>query len=164
MHNNMKTVIIGLGNPFLTDDSVGIRVSQELKKIIKNENIRVVEMYAGGIRLLDELENNDFAILIDSIKTETGKPGDVYQFSPSDFDSTNNVVSLHDMNLSTALNLGNMINLHLPEEIKIWGIEGVDFNNFGTKLTPEVEYAIPKVVNDIINELNIEYNFHEATL
>jgi len=156
----MKTVIIGLGNPFLTDDSVGIKVSQLLKEKICNDDIHIVEVYAGGIRLLDVLENYDKAILVDSIKTSDGKPGDVYKLRPDDLESTNNVVSLHDMNLSTALELGSMINMHLPTVFKVWGIEGLDFNNFGTVLTPEVEAAIPKVVDEIVEEIDFEYNLN----
>ena len=156
----MKTIIIGLGNPFLTDDSVGIRVSQKLKEKINCDDVKIVEVYAGGIRLLDVLESYDSAIIVDSIKTVNGKPGDIYKLDPEDLESTNNVVSLHDMNLSTALQLGSMVNMYLPSNVKIWGIEGLDFNNFSMELTPEVEKAIPIVVDQIIEEINFEYNLN----
>jgi Ni,Fe-hydrogenase maturation factor len=29
-----KTIVIGLGNPFLTDDGVGVKVAYELEKAI----------------------------------------------------------------------------------------------------------------------------------
>ena len=47
----MKTLVLGIGNPILTDDGVGIKVAQKLKE--KNPELEVVETSEAGIAILD---------------------------------------------------------------------------------------------------------------
>lgn len=150
----MKTVVIGLGNPILTDDSVGIKIARELRDRLKDRgNIDVIELYAGGIRLMDSLMGYEKAVIIDSIVTGGNAPGKVFELMPSDLLSTKNTVSVHDMNLPTALEMGKMLNIPLPSDIKIWGIEAKDVETFGENLTEDVEKAVPEVVGMIMKEL-----------
>jgi hydrogenase maturation protease len=149
----MRIVIIGLGNPILTDDSVGIKVARQLHTYFSDkELVEVKEIYTGGIRLLDVLIGYDRAIIIDAILTKDNIPGKIHHLTPEDINATWNMISVHDMDLKTALALGAMLELPLPDQIEIWGIEGADLESFGESLTEEVEKAVSKVVNAIIKE------------
>jgi hydrogenase maturation protease len=64
----MKTVILGLGNPILTDDAVGIKIAQKLQE--ENPKLEVIETSEAGIALLDLITGYDKLIIIDSIKNE----------------------------------------------------------------------------------------------
>ncbi|MBU1941107.1 MAG: hydrogenase maturation protease, partial [Candidatus Thermoplasmatota archaeon] len=64
----MKTIILGVGNPILSDDGVGLHVIQQLKKCIKNPQIHLDEALTGGMNLLDLLIGYDKAIIIDAVK------------------------------------------------------------------------------------------------
>jgi hydrogenase maturation protease len=156
----VKTVIIGLGNPILTDDSVGIRVSRLLKKEIHNNlnnPCEVIELYTGGIRLMDAMIGYDKAIIIDAIVTNSGtQPGTIYTLTPSHLMMTKNSFSSHDTNLVNCLKMGEMLNLHLPSDIKIWAIEADDVNTFSEELTEKVEKSVPKVACEILHDLGIE--------
>jgi len=45
----MKTLIIGLGNPLVTDDSVGLRVVEQLKSLLaERADVEVSEDYWAG--------------------------------------------------------------------------------------------------------------------
>lgn len=159
----MKTVVIGLGNPILTDDSVGIKVSRAIREHLgrhgeadgKNETVDIKEVYAGGIRLMDAMTGYDHACIVDAMMTGRFRPGEVNEFDLEELCSTRNIMCTHDTNLSTALELGRMLNMHLPSTIKIWGIEACDVTSFGEQLTDEVERAVPEAVNAILGELNI---------
>ncbi len=161
----MKTVIIGLGNPILTDDSVGVKVSRAIRKhldhqgetALENNTIDVKEIYAGGIRLMDAMTGYDQACIVDAMKTGRSDPGAVSAFGLDELCSTRNIVCTHDTNLSTAIELGRMLDLHLPSTIKIWGVEAGDVTSFGEELTYEVEQAVPVAVKAILDELNIGY-------
>jgi len=51
-----KTLIIGLGNPILTDDGVGVKVARELEGQINLEahpELTITEASAGGLRLME---------------------------------------------------------------------------------------------------------------
>ena len=52
----MKTLVLGLGNPLVSDDSVGLRVAAELKsRLADRPEINVDEDYWGGLRLMERL-------------------------------------------------------------------------------------------------------------
>jgi hydrogenase maturation protease len=159
----MKTVIIGLGNPILTDDSVGVKVSRAIKEHLNyqdepvrgNDTIDVKEIYAGGIRLMDAMTGYDRACIVDAMVTGSSDPGAMREFGLDELCSTRNIVCQHDTNLSTAIELGRMLKMHLPSTIKIWGIEAGDVTSFSEQLTDEVEHAVPVAVKAILSELNI---------
>jgi hydrogenase maturation protease len=150
----IRTVIIGLGNPILRDDSVGVAVARQLAgRVGQTGAVEIREVYAGGLRLLDALIGFDRAIIIDAIVTKENLPGRVHRLTVDDVQTTWNSVSVHDMNLPTALAMGAMLDLHLPDRIDLWGIEGADMESFGESLTVEVARAVPLVVNAIAGDI-----------
>ncbi len=65
----MKTVILGLGNPILTDAAVEIKIAQKFKE--ENPKLEMIETSEAGIALLDLITDYDkLIIIIDSIKNE----------------------------------------------------------------------------------------------
>jgi len=96
----MKTLILGLGNPILTDDGVGIRIAKEISK--KCKNIAVVQASAAGFRIIDEIIGYDKLIIVDSIKTGKAKPGTLHKFSITDFEKILHLSSPHDISLFEA--------------------------------------------------------------
>ena len=74
----MKTLILGLGNPLVTDDSVGLRVAEELKPLLADRtDVEVSEDYWGGLRLMERMIGFDRAIVIDAIQTGA-PPGTIH--------------------------------------------------------------------------------------
>ena len=149
----MKTLVLGIGNPILSDDGVGIKVAQEVGKKLDDPQITVSETSAAGLSLLDSLIGYDKVIIIDAIQTEQGKAGQIYRMKPEDFSFTKRVSSPHQINLVTALELGKLLNLTMPQEISIFAVEAKDTTSFSEGCTPEVEQAIPEAVKMVLDEL-----------
>lgn len=150
----MKTLILGLGNPFLSDDGVGIRVAGELKCQIIQPEVTVMEGSIAGLTLLDLLADYDRAIIIDAIQTVGGKAGQIYRFTPGEFQATRHDTSPHGIDFATALELGKRLGIAMPREVIIFGIEVSDVSTFGEGFTSEVGQAIPVCVEMITKELN----------
>jgi hydrogenase maturation protease len=150
----METIIIGIGNPLLTDDSVGIKVVRSLgKKLHAQKDVVAREFCAGGIRLMEELVGYGRAIIIDAMVSSAAEPGSVSNLELSELTKTRNTYSTHDASLAEALELGRLLGLRLPDDIKIWAIEAGDVKTYSEKLTEQVQAAVPKVVQDIIRHL-----------
>ena len=149
----MKTLILGLGNPILTDDGVGPRVARELEGRLDQPEATVMETSLAGLNMLDLLAGYDRAIIIDAIQTAGGKAGQIYQLELEAFNATRHAASPHDVNLATALELGKKLGMALPSQIDIFAIEVADTNTFGEECTPEVAGAIPACVEMVIQEL-----------
>jgi len=152
----VKTLVIGLGNPLLRDDSVGLRVVQQLRPLLAGySDIEIVEDYRGGLRLMERMVGFDRAIIIDAICTGA-KPGTIHLLSPDDI-PTQRSASAHDVNLPTALKFGRTSGAHLPanEAIFLVGIEAADIQTFDDeKLTPEVEASVSLAIEAVLSALN----------
>ena len=149
----MKTLVLGLGNPILSDDGVGIQVAHEVANQLNDPQVTVAETSAAGLSLLDSIVGYDKLILIDAIQTEKGQAGQIYRMRADDFSLTRHLSSPHQINLATALELGKMLNLAMPEKITVFAVEAKDVTSFGEKCTPEVEKAIPEVVKMVLEDL-----------
>jgi len=150
----MKTLVLGTGNPILSDDGVGIKVAHEVANQFNSPQVTVAETSAAGLSLLDSIVGYDKVIIIDAIQTKKGKAGQIYRMKPEDFSFAKHLSSPHQINLVTALELGKMLDLVMPQEITILAVEAKDVSNFSEKCTPEVERAIPEVVKMVLEELN----------
>ena len=150
----MKTLVLGLGNPILGDDSAGLRVARALEDRLNQPEITVTEASVAGLGFLDLLVGYDRAIIIDAIQTNEGKAGQVYRLGPEAFNDTRRASTPHGVNFATALELGNRLGLALPQRIAIFAIEVENVSSFTEECTPEVKRAIPICVEMVIEELN----------
>lgn len=154
----MKTLIIGLGNPILTDDGVGFHVVEVLKETLPNsDSIEVAQASVGGVTLMEMMVGFDRVIIIDAFLTEQPKPGTIHRMTIDDLEvltPTQHTASPHDATLRTALEAGRRLGLILPKDIIIYAIEVMNVSDFSDQLTPSVAETIPKVLNLILNEIN----------
>lgn len=150
----MKTIVIGLGNPILSDDSVGIQAAR-LIRAQAPEGIEVIEAHAGGLRLMDVMVGYQRALIIDAMQSGAA-PGTVRRFTVAELHCTRNVTSTHDTSLATALDMAAMLGLEVPGDITIWGIEARDAENFSEELCPEVTEAMHRVIEELLSEIHAE--------
>jgi hydrogenase maturation protease len=154
----MKTLVLGLGNPILTDDGVAIRVVQAAAaRSLPANGVTFLETSVGGLRLLDMLAGYERAILVDAIQTPGGEPGDLYWLRPSDLRASLHSGSTHDLSLPAALDLGRRLGMDLPgdRELLLLAVEVEDVLNFGETCTPAVTRAIPRAVEALLAELPV---------
>jgi hydrogenase maturation protease len=149
----MKTLVLGLGNPILSDDGVGIKVVHEVANQLNSPQVTIAETSGAGLSLLDSIVGYDKVIIIDAIQTKEGNTGQIYRMGTEDFSLTKHLSSPHQINLVTALELGKMLNLAMPQKITIFAVEAKDVTSFSEKCTPEVEQAIPEVVKMVLEDL-----------
>ena len=92
----MRTIIIGLGNPLLTDDALGIKAAAILRQeLIDHDNIEVVEAYLGGLGLMELMIGFDRAIVVDAMTTGVHPPGTLVVEAPVGMDFKVKAVRLH---------------------------------------------------------------------
>jgi hydrogenase maturation protease len=151
----MRTIVIGIGNPVLSDDSVGVQVARRLaSQPIEREDVRITELYTGGLDLMEAMVGFDRAIVIDAMISPGGRPGTIYRLEESDWLQTRNSSSTHDASLAMALELGRMTGLHLPDRITAWAVEAQDVETIGEELTDEVSRAVPTLVRLLLQQMN----------
>ena len=153
----MKTLLLGFGNPILSDDAVGVRLAKDFKA---NNACRpgldiVEECSVGGMNLLDVCRGYQRAIVLDAIQTDASRPGTWHYFTADALRETAHLTNIHDVNFATALELGRRLGLALPEphEIHIVGVEIQDDQTFSEQMTPLLEQAYPGFRSTIFDKI-----------
>ena len=151
----MKTIVLGIGNPILGDDGVGVHVANELKKQIQNPLITIDEAITGGMNLLDLILGYDKAIVIDAVKTKDEENGEVKRIPLGNF-STMHSCNPHDVSLTEAIQMAKKMGEdRIPKEIIVIGVMMKEMPcEFGEKLSNKIAAAVPKAVEMTLNEIN----------
>ena len=157
-----KTLIIGLGNPILTDDGVGVKVAFELEEQIdldSHPELTITEASAGGLRLMEAMLGYERVILIDAfyLDPESTTPGKIHHLSLDDLRSlspTQHSTSAHDTSLITALDAAEKMGYQIPVEFFIYAVEVENILEFSETPTPAVAKAIPVVVSQILKKFS----------
>ena len=159
----MKTIVLGLGNPVVSDDRVGLLVAERLRSVLADRpDVEVGEDYWGGIRLMERLVGFQRAIIVDAIVTGS-PPGTIHRLTPGSM-ATQHSASAHDVNLPTALEFGRQAGVELPadERIVLIGIEAEDILSISEECTPAVEAAVGPAVEEVLRALDGSPDDHAA--
>jgi hydrogenase maturation protease len=146
-----KVVVIGVGNPFRSDDAVGRVVVRQLRKGVP-PGVQIVEETGDGAELLTAWEGAECVILVDAVQSGAS-PGTLHRLDarnetlPSWFSH----VSTHAFGVGEAIELARRMG-DLPANLIVYGIEGLDFSA-GTRLSPEVAEEVPSAASFILQEI-----------
>jgi hydrogenase maturation protease len=141
----MRTLVIGLGNPILTDDGVGIYTARRVSECLPpGAAVDVIEVAVGGITLMEHMVGYERVILIDALWAPEDQTGQVHIFDAGDLTETLNSRSTHDADLPTALRIGRALDAPLPtdQNIRVVAITANQVLDFGETPTERVRAAI----------------------
>lgn len=148
---------MGMGNPILSDDAVGVRLARDIgEKLAGTPGLSIMEECSvGGLNIIEVVEGYDSLIILDSIQTTGGTPGDWHRFTAEALRDTMNLNNIHDVNFATALELGRRMGMKLPTEkdIHIFAVEVLDLMTFSEVMTPPLENAFPEFSGAILREI-----------
>jgi hydrogenase maturation protease len=144
-------LLIGIGNEYRCDDSIGLHVIRALRER-KLPNTIIVESNGDGAELIEMFGSVRMAILIDAVSSG-GIPGTIYQLDAYkqpvpvqlSFQST------HAFGVGEAIELARVLE-QLPPTLIVYAIEGENFSA-GIGLTSKVEQAAQKVVEQVCGEI-----------
>jgi hydrogenase maturation protease len=152
-----KTLVIGLGNPILGDDGVGLVVAREVESCLdtSEQNVEVDYLTLGGLSLMERMIGYQRVILIDSLNTGQRPQGSVINFSLEDLvDLTHgHSATAHDVTLKTALIMGRKLGANLPadKDVHVVAIEAKHVYDFKEELSQEIAAAKPTAVQKVLD-------------
>ncbi|MCS7261056.1 MAG: hydrogenase maturation protease [Anaerolineae bacterium] len=162
----MKTLVLGLGNPILGDDGVGVRVAEAVRASLPPDApVDVCELSVGGLRLMEHMLGYERVILIDALQPGHAEPGTFRRLSYTELARLcpmQHGTCIHDTSFVTALEMAQRMALPLPREIIIYAIGVQDVEHFSEELTPAVARALPRVLAAVLQELNLSAQKEES--
>jgi len=146
-----KTVIIGLGNRYLGDDGIGIRVAEELRQRDLGAGVVVRTHQTFDLWLFSEYSGASGLIIIDALRSGS-PPGTVTEYivTPRP-DIMTSILGLHSLGLHDLVDFASRMGL-LNCPVIIVGIEP-NACAVGEGLSPELEKAVPQVIARVFGKL-----------
>jgi hydrogenase maturation protease len=146
-----KDILIGLGNPAMSDDAIGLVVSSEVGKRVSDFDVEASS--AGGFDVVDLILGRRRAVIIDSMVTGRYEPGTVVRIESGRDVETSRTGRSHGINFIEAVELARSCGAALPCEIIVYGIEVEDPFSVGERISPSVLAGVDRIVSSIIEDL-----------
>ena len=136
--------LLGLGNEILADDAFGILAAREVARRFQGQ-IEVVQSSSAGYDLMDHLLGARRLLGVDTIVTGRARPGAISVFTADRVQPAPGG-SPHFLGLFEVLAVGRKLHLDVPKEIIVIAVEASDCITVGGPIHPDVQSAIPEVV------------------
>ena len=150
-----RLIILGVGNPVVSDDRVGLVIAEKLQsnpiQAPAGVEIAVDIATKAGFEFTEKLAGFDGAIIVDSIKTGEYAVGTVREIGMDDLESTSNLLTSHGIGFKSAVEFGRTIGLDMPDDeyIRIFTIEIADNLTVSESMHPDVTAAVDVVIESI---------------
>ncbi len=144
-------LLIGIGNEYRCDDSVGLHIVRILNGLNLPDTI-VVESSGDGAELIELFSSAGMVILIDAVSSG-GMPGTIYLFEAhkQPIPAQLSFQATHAFGVCEAIELARVLK-QIPPILLVYAVEGENFST-GVGLTLKVEKAAYKVVEQVRNRI-----------
>ena len=147
------TMVLGLGNPILGDDALGIRAVERLKRVKLPEGIVVDCSTSSPLSTARKIVDHDKVLLIDSVRFPGKEDGELVRLSLEDLSSRPMLVSVHSASLPASLEIyRSLYPDRFPREIQVIGVN-VKNVEVGESISETVDGSIEEVVKLILSEV-----------
>jgi len=144
-----KVTVIGLGNPLLRDEGLGVKVVEKLKEIPLPDEVKIVE--AGTYWLEDEeILKAEKIILVDAVKGG-GRPGSIYRI-PFQEINLKMPLPLSLQEISFIEFLHRLRRASRNKEVVLFGIEPAEIGP-GDGLSEILKEKLPLLLGFIVKEV-----------
>jgi hydrogenase maturation protease len=147
-----KIMVMGVGNILLSDEGLGVRFLDELKKKDLPENVELLEGGTAGLELVHLIQEVDFLIIVDAMNAQA-EPGALFRFHPGDIKvfPEQYEVSFHQIGIIEVLAMANVLG-QAPKTL-IFGIQPKSLE-WGMDISPEIQALLPRLTEFVLNEID----------
>jgi len=152
MIDRARTLVIGLGNPLMRDDGIGLAALERLRTEWQiPDDIELVDGGTWGMYLLPLLEHAAEVILLDAIRTGAA-PGTVVELRREELPlGLSHKLSPHQIDLREILAILALRDA-MPEDLVAVGIEPA-LVEMGTELSESVLASLPVMMDRVAAQL-----------
>lgn len=150
-----KTIVIGVGNPLLSDEGIGSHAIARLRRRRLPSGTQLCDAGVSLEAALSLAEGFDKMVIVDAVKGGD-RPGAIYRFTLEELEAGRASdycfrLSLHEMDVPKAIALERLV-VNLPKQIIFIGMEPKTISP-GEKLSRAVEKKMGLLVSCILQEL-----------
>lgn len=148
-----RITVMGVGNPLMRDEGVGIRVAEILMSSFSwPDNVTLLDAGTMGMGILNLFRDADYLLVVDAVDGTGHAPGTVVRLSAEDIAPNQVMHSLHDIRFVDVLEAAELMGIR-PESDFV-GVQVADMaqdsEDLAIGLTPAVDAAIPAAVAAVL--------------
>lgn len=149
---DVSVLVLGIGNLFMTDDAVGVKLVQRLQKEYSfPQDVAIVDGGTMGISLLPVLEGTQRLLVVDAIE-KGHSPGTLIRLDGHDVPiGFRSKISISQAGVEDLLAASKLIG-KAPREVVILGVQPAVLE-WGTDLSPIVEDRFDRLLERVLEEL-----------
>jgi hydrogenase maturation protease len=146
------TVVIGLGNPLMGDDGVGLAALERLRNEWDLPDVDLVDGATWGLSLLPVIEDAESLLLVDAIAAQC-EPGTIIELTRERLPIyLSRKLSPHQVDMRDALAVAELRG-RLPNDVVAIGVQPAVVA-LGTELSAVVEQRLDELVDTVIAQLD----------
>ena len=144
-----KNLLLGVGNPIMGDDGVGIHIIRMLKgSLPQSPNLEFKELSVGGLRMVEEMLGYENVFVVDSITQKDSEVGRISEFNAEQLEDSNQFSSTHITGFPTALELYRKFDpSNVPKRIKIFTVDIEPNFTFTERMSVQVKEAAARLAD-----------------
>jgi hydrogenase maturation protease len=151
----MKTIVLGVGNPIMSDDGAGPYAAKLLASMVLPPEVDIDNIAVIGLNLLDFLEDYQRAFIVDCLVNSSYPADTVMRFTAGELKKKKKeLYSHHNLNLINTLSFGRQNGLAMPEDIIVYAVCADNVTTFGEGLSHEVQQGAEKAARLILEEIS----------
>jgi hydrogenase maturation protease len=150
--NDVKTLVLGVGNLLLADEGVGIHVIQRLAEAYQlPEDVLILDGGTLGLDLLFYLEGVENLLLIDAVEAHK-EPGTIIRLENDEVPAFFSVkLSPHQIGIPDMLFAAKLKDIH-PPNLVLFGIQP-ELLDIGLELSDTIAPKVDILINSTIEQL-----------
>jgi hydrogenase maturation protease len=149
MTTDQPLLILGIGNRILSDDGIGIKLIEDLQDEFRHPRVHFKTACTGGLEIVEMMQNYRNVLILDAIKLQGGRPGNIYYYTVEDFKETLHISSFHDISFLIALEFMKRSGLKVPEDIRIVAIEILEDSYFSEAFSQVIQKKYRKILKEV---------------
>jgi hydrogenase maturation protease len=152
-----RTLLVGLGNPILGDDGIGIRLARDVAARLQGrEGLEVLaDGPLAGLDLVERLAGYARVILLDAFEAPELPTGTLLHAHAGALALGASASHVHALELAAALQIGRRLGLPLPaaSEIHILGVVARETHSFSETLSADLERTYPRLSAAVLKQV-----------
>lgn len=144
-------IIVGLGNPIMSDDGIGLKVSQALHERLPQYDLDLT--CSNGFDIVDRIGGYRTAVIIDSMVTGAHPPGTVLRLDLDAAPVTVRSSDAHGVGFSEAIRVAAAIGATMPAVVLVYGIEVTDPFRVGDRIAPDVLARVAAIAGEVAEDV-----------
>jgi hydrogenase maturation protease len=149
---SVTVAVLGLGNPVLCDDAVGLHVAAAVERLLREDpiaGVTVLTSTRAGFELIQLLSGFTHALIIDCLELPHPIPGRIRRLELSSLCGSVRLVGVHDISIADAFELASTLGTRMPGTVEIYAVEGGDTQTLTEEMTPPVTAVVAPLARSI---------------